>query len=201
VVDNLKNLALKKLNMVGMTLRSPSSKLRDIQKAYDELDAIESAVGALGSIKFMGEKPGMKLDKDTVAQTQKAVKDVEAGKVPKFSIGTAPTVPQRVAIQAVPPTPPPLPRPTQPMSPRQVPAEIRGAARVTPNPQPFQRAPGATQPVPRQALQYAQSKGVPTGMFDPTLGQRGPGGLREFIEQTLRDALRERRIRKGRQQE
>lgn len=99
VVDMLKGTALKKLNNIGMTVRSPSAKLQDFQKAYDAIDDVESDIGALGSIKFMGEPPGMKLDKDTAKHSGTVAKAVSAGKppppLPKSDVATAPTIPQK----------------------------------------------------------------------------------------------------------
>lgn len=196
VVDTLKGVALRKLNNIGMTVRSPNTKLQDFQKAYDAIDDVESDIGALGSIKFMGEPPGMKLDKDTAKHSGAVTKAVSAGKppppLPKSDVATAPTIPQRKAIPAN--TPNAVANPasnptkhmgtselgatksseTQPMAVSQTPEEIRSAARVTPSPFGVSgRVPRAapTQRMQQQALNYAQSKSTPTGTFDPSLGR------------------------------
>ncbi|TXH09582.1 MAG: hypothetical protein E6R04_07680 [Spirochaetes bacterium] len=198
VVDTLKGVALRKLNNIGMTVRSPNTKLKDFQKAYDAIDDVESDIGALGSIKFMGEPPGMKLDKDTAKHSGTVAKAVSAGKppppLPKSDVATAPTIPQKKAIPAIPPNAVanPASNPTkhmgtselgatkssetQQMAVSQTPEEIRSAARVTPSPPPFGvsgRVPRAapTQRMSQQALNYAQSKSTPTGTFDPNLGR------------------------------
>lgn len=198
VVDALKGATLRKLNNIGMTVRSPGSKLPDFQKAYDAIDDVESDIGALGSIKFMGEPPGMKLDKDTAKHSSTVAKAVSAGNppppLPKSDVATAPTIPQGKVLPAV--TPNAVANPasnptkhmgtselgatrsneTQPMAASQTPDEIRSAARVTPSPPAFGvsgRVPRAapTQRMSQQALNYAQSKSTPTGTFDPNLGR------------------------------
>lgn len=200
VVDMLKGIALKKLNNIGMTVRNPSVKLKDFQKAYDAIDDVESNIGALGSIKFMGEPPGMRLDKDTAKHSGTVAKTVSGGQrpppLPKSDPLTAAIVPQKKVIPAFPAKAPtnPASKPTkymgsseleaaksgetQEMSASETPEEIKNAARVTPSPRPFGLAPGQrlpraapTQRMQQQALNYAQSKSTPTGTFDPNLGR------------------------------